>query len=93
MITKRTIIDQLEISRDGVIQMRFAKLIEDDGVELARGLHRAALAPGADLGQLIAAVNENLDQLGAGRIDLDDLAIMPALVALVHGRRPVRADA
>lgn len=49
MIKKITVIDQIEITRHGNIQVRHADLILEDGVEIAKTYHRHVLAPGDDL--------------------------------------------
>ena len=48
MIEKRTVIDQIEITRDGHVQVRRADLYIEDGVEVAKKYHRHVLSPGDD---------------------------------------------
>lgn len=50
MLKKELIIDQIEIIRDGSLQIRRANLIMEDGVEIAKTYHRNVLHPGDDLG-------------------------------------------
>ena len=48
-ITKRTTEDKIEIVGDfKVIQVRTATIVEEDGGELSRSLHRHIVAPGDD---------------------------------------------
>ena len=49
MLKKLSIIDQIEVTRHGNIQVRRANLIMEDGVEIAKTYHRHVLAPGDDL--------------------------------------------
>jgi hypothetical protein len=49
MITKRTVIGQLNVLEDGQIQVRTDTVIEEDGVELSRTFHRHVLEPGEDV--------------------------------------------
>lgn len=56
MITKRKIIDLIEIVLTNHIQVREAILIEEDGVELSRSFHRFVLAPGDDISNQDARV-------------------------------------
>jgi hypothetical protein len=47
MLTKNTIIDKIEIlPESGVMQIREATIISEDGVELSRTYHRHCVAPG-----------------------------------------------
>lgn len=58
---KQTVTDQIEITRDGSIQLRFAKeILDDDGTVISSGWHRAVLAPGDDIDELMTRINENL---------------------------------
>ena len=49
MLEKQIVIDQVEITRDGHIQVRKADLIIEDGKEIAKTYHRHVLSPGDDL--------------------------------------------
>ena len=46
MLEKKEIVDQIEITRDGHVQVRQATLIVEDGVEIAKTYHRHVLSPG-----------------------------------------------
>lgn len=62
-LERRTIIDQIEIQRDGIVQVRLAKQIVDGGEVLRSEFHRVAMAPGADLGASVSLINANLEEL------------------------------
>ena len=49
MITKQIIIDQVEVTEHGFIQVRTATRIIEDGVQLSQTYHRHCLSPGDDL--------------------------------------------
>lgn len=49
MLEKILVIDQIEILRDGTLQVREADLIMEDGEEIAKTYHRHVLTPGDDL--------------------------------------------
>jgi hypothetical protein len=49
MLTEQSVIDQIEVTRQGFVQVRRANLVLRDGVEIAKTYHRHSLAPGADL--------------------------------------------
>ena len=48
-LIEQSIIDQIEVTRNGSVNVRRADLILKDGVEIAKTYHRHVLAPGADL--------------------------------------------
>ena len=82
MIEKKTIIDQIEITRDGTIQVRLALLVLEDGEEISSAWHRTSIPPGADLIEQMAAVNVHLQQMKKEAIK--DFAPVEKVVALVH---------
>ncbi len=93
MIEQRTIIDQIEITHGGVIQIRFAKQIVDGDTVLASEWHRSSIEPGGDPAAQMAAVNSHLTQMG--RLPVSDkdslLGLLPQIVALVHTPEVVKA--
>ena len=48
MLEKQVVIDQIEITRNGHIQVRKATLILEDGKEVGKTYHRHVVAPGDD---------------------------------------------
>ena len=68
MLEKKTVIERIEILAGGSIQVRFAKLIVDgDKIIGAPQWHRCAFDPGADVNAMLAAINDNLEQIGQAR--------------------------
>ncbi len=58
---KRTVVDQIEIQRDGTINVRLAKeVVDETGEVLSVGWHRTSLPPGHDIDAQMAAINQNL---------------------------------
>ena len=47
-LEKKVVIDQIEITRDGHVQVRRADLFIEDGIEVAKNYHRHVLSPGDD---------------------------------------------
>jgi urease accessory protein UreE len=45
-LTEKTIVDKVELVESNHIQVRTANIIEKDGTEIARTLHRHVLSPG-----------------------------------------------
>ena len=60
MITKRTEVDQIEITENGTAQIRFHKVITDDDGEEIRQYHRTSVPPGGDIAAQIKAVHDHL---------------------------------
>ena len=48
-LTERIVIGSREVLADGQIQVRTDTVIERDGVEISRSLHRHVIAPGDDV--------------------------------------------
>jgi hypothetical protein len=44
-ITKEIVADKIETLENGIVQVRVATVIKEDGVELTRSFHRHVLAP------------------------------------------------
>ena len=48
-ITKETVVDQITVTEDGVVLVREATRIMEDGNQLSQTYHRTSLTPGQDL--------------------------------------------
>jgi len=48
-LSEQTLIDQIEVTSNGTIQIREANLVLREGTEIAKTFHRYCLHPGADL--------------------------------------------
>ena len=49
MLTKNTEIDSVTVSPSGILSVRTATVVSEDGAELTRSYHRHTLTPGDDL--------------------------------------------
>jgi hypothetical protein len=47
-LTKQTVIDKIEVTENGVVQVRQATRIMEDGQQLSQSYHRWTIAPGQD---------------------------------------------
>ena len=47
-LTKQTVIDKIELSENGIVQVRQATRIIEDGNQLSQSYHRWTIAPGQD---------------------------------------------
>lgn len=55
-LIEQSVIDQIEVTRNGSVNVRRADLVLKDGVEIAKTYHRHVLAPGSDLSKEDAKV-------------------------------------
>lgn len=70
LIVKKTVIDQVEVRRDtGIMQIRFALLLVEDGVEIDSRWHRTSLNPGQSIDAQLDLVDANLAMLGKAPIE------------------------
>jgi len=91
MIEKKSIVDQIEITRDGSIQIRIALLLVEDGVELDSKWHRTRVEPGASVEDQMAAVNQHLVSMGKAPVDTAALLPVKRVAALIQTPDVVQA--
>lgn len=51
MLEKQIVVDQIEVRENGIVQVRTATKILDDGKEINRTFHRHSIEPGNDYSQ------------------------------------------
>jgi len=83
MITKQTVVDQLELTRAGTLQVRIGLLLIEDGKEIDCKWHRTVITPGADVDAQMALVNANLDQMDRAPVDATGVARIKQVAALL----------
>lgn len=59
-ITKQTVVDQIEVTRNGTIQVRIALELVENGVVLNHRWHRTLIEFGGDVDAQMAAVNAHI---------------------------------
>lgn len=91
-LVRRTVIDQIELRRDGATQIRFGLVIEEDRVEIDCKWHRTAVPPGGDLDAQIAAVDAHLALMGHPPVERDMIDDAKAIAALGAKKAPGRRD-
>jgi hypothetical protein len=64
MLTKQTIVDQIEITRIGHIQVRFAKQVVEGETIYSSEPHRSVIECGGNVDAQIGAVNKHLVSMG-----------------------------
>lgn len=79
---KRSVIDQIEINRDGAINIRIAKeVVDDDGTVLSSAWHRTCLPPGHDIDGQMEVVNQHLTEgLKCAAVEAADIARIKTFV-------------
>lgn len=71
---KKTVIDQIEVRRDGTTGVRFLKLlVDDDGTEVLLGYHRTSIDKDTDVDLQMSMVNNHLDGMKAGVVSTDEI--------------------
>ena len=80
-ITKRTVINQIEVTEPGHLQIRLSKQIVEDGVVLMSEYHRTSVECGGDVAAQMAAVNAHLTQMGCAAVTTKDCDRIAAIAA------------
>lgn len=96
MIEEKTIIDQIEVARNGVVQVRFAILDVKDGVERGSKWHRAAIEPGVSVDEMLDAVNADITtrpSIMAPPVKDEKIDLLRGVVALAHTPEVIAAYA
>ena len=89
---KQLIIDQIEVTKNGTIQIRMHKLSSDGDM---LGNHRTAIEPGGDIDAQIAAVNAHMGSEGYAAIpqkDVDRVKVTAAATWTPENIAPVTAQ-
>ena len=89
MIEKRTVVDQVETTPGGTIQIRLRKEAVEEGKVLSYEFHRTALAPGIPLDSQMAQVNAHLK--GMDYPAVIDVSRIQRIVAVEHTAAVVAA--
>ena len=87
MIEQQTILDQIEVRRDGTIGIRLALRVLKDGVEISSSWHRTSIMPGQDSDGQMAAVNTDITTrptLMAMPVGADDIAKIKSICDLIY---------
>jgi hypothetical protein len=92
-IIQRTIIDQIELTRGGTVQLRLARQVVVNDTVLTSEYHRAALEPGADVEAAISIVQDHLRQLGAAEVDSAEWDRLRRVIQLEHTPEVIAAFA
>ncbi len=73
-IERKTVVDQIEITRDGTVRVRLGLLLVEDGKEIDCRWHRASVDENTDIDATFNMVNEHLQQqLGCKPVEVEDV--------------------
>ena len=81
---KRTIVDQIEVTRDGHLQIRMRKQIVDGDVVHEMGYHRTSIEPGGDCEKQLEMLNEHLEAMGYSTVSDKDWGRVRTIAAVVQ---------
>lgn len=87
MIEQQTILDQIEVRRDGTIGIRLALRVLKDGVEISSSWHRTSIMPGQDSEEQMAVVNTDITTrptLMAAPLEAADIAKIKSVADLIQ---------
>lgn len=71
---KRTIVDQIEVTSQGHINVRMKKQVVDGDNTYDVGFHRTSIQCGGDCEMQMSAVNAHLGSMGEGLVSEEDIA-------------------
>jgi hypothetical protein len=86
-LTRKTVVDQIEIRRDGSTNIRFGLLILDGDEEIQTSWHRTSVPAGGNVDTQIAAVESHLETMGHPAIETADKTRAKAAIAAVRSSR------
>lgn len=89
MIERVTVVDQVEVRPDGIVQVRLAKLLVENGVVIGRAWHRTVIEPGTPVDAQMGEVNRHLVEMGESAVA--DYKLLREHVALAHTPERVAA--
>lgn len=72
-ITKQTTLDQIEITRNGTVQIRIALELVEGGAIISQKWHRTSIQHDGDFDAQMAAVNAHLAQMGERPVSHADI--------------------
>ena len=87
MLENKTVVDQIEIRRDGTVGVRLALLIVDGIVERSKQYHRTSYNAGDDVAAIFDTINEDLVDKGFEPVSQPDI-----LRIMEHSQHAAAAD-
>lgn len=87
MLERKTVVDQIEIRRDGSVGVRLALLIVDGAKEVGKEYHRVSFDGSADVAALFDDLNGALQENGHEPVSQPDI-----LRIMEHSQHAAAAD-
>lgn len=72
-IERKTVVDQIEITRSGEMRVRIGLLLVEDGVEIDCRWHRTVVPPEVSPDEQFASVNSHLESMGKEPVSAADI--------------------
>jgi len=73
MIEKQSVVDQIEITRSGTLQIRIGLEIVEDGKILSGKWHRTSIEPSGNVDEQMKFVNDHLLSMGEAQVSQQDI--------------------
>lgn len=73
MITRKTVLDQVELARSGEVRIRLGLLLTEDGAELDCKWHRTSIPLDGDVAAQMSVVNAHLTSMGSPELEAADI--------------------
>jgi hypothetical protein len=73
-IVRNTVLNQVEITEGGTVQVRLALVLEENGMVLHRRWHRVAIPLDIDVAAQMAEVSRDLESMGEWPVSEADVA-------------------
>lgn len=83
MLARKTVVDQIEVTRENHVQVRLVLLIVDDDDEISSKYHRTSVLADGDVAAQMGFVNTHLVSMGEEPVtqaDIDRIAAVHAVV-------------
>jgi hypothetical protein len=81
MLAKQTELNQIEVTVDGSLQLRFEFKVVDGDEKISGAWHRAALTPGVDIAAAVTALNHAFTDMNKEPITTADVDKLEAIAA------------
>lgn len=91
MIQKKTIVDQIEITSHGVVQVRLALLVVEGENIIAKDYHRTVIEPGISPDDQFALVNQHLVSMNKEPVSDSEMIAVRAHAQVAHTPEVVEA--
>jgi len=82
-LTQQSVVDQIEVTRDGTLQVRMCLEVLNGATIISSANHRTSIPPGGDIVGQMQAVNNHLVQMGQLAVNTTDIAKITTVASAV----------